>query len=893
MTEELKIQIQDFTKQYKNYKNYLSEVDWGTEYDIAEAYATEQGIIDNILKDLRNFLKENETSLHYKEVRKFFDLCASIANLHIERIDTYLKENDWGARYKGDRDSIISKMRNIEETEGVNKENKDFYNELKETLKVLEDDKRKEINFQKTLFSHKTATRVGVVSLNLDTKNTTKSPHLFFGDKKASLIMRNALYNQNTFLKEKTDSLNIKWESPNPSTSNEMFINMKEKDIPPYDEKKHFFEQPLSTIQFWEEEINKIKNGVNIGGYHISPFIYTSVNFGCLPQGKGENKRVKVAEFRDNEYFFDESLKEAVDKGYEALLMYGTRRFGKSGIEAQYLSQGLLSIERCIGNLTGFNTKDLGEVLTYLSTILLHLPPALRPNIDVFDTNKEIVLGMKKNQQEKIEMSKLSILNLDGGNKKASGQKPAGGTPDRVLMDEVAKGDSLTPYLAMRPALAGDDGKPRATVVMAGTAGESEISKSAEQMLKNTEAYGILPMNYDLLNRITDPEEITWENKKFATFVPSQMSLYIPKIDTNLKDFLKSDIEELSKISFKKTDWKKGKEFFKERRKEAEGDYTALSKEMSSHPLDTDDVYLSGDKNKFNAIGMKKHQQWLKEKEQTGRKFWFTQDADKKINLTLTNDPIIDIYPFKGGVFDAPVLVFEEVDEEPPFGLYVLGLDDVKHDRSDGDSVISATVYKRNWELSEWEDRVVCTYATRPERKEEAYKVIYYTMKYYNAIVFPENEDEGFKDFLERRYKTDSIKHLAESVNFSRSLDLDHNKNRPVGFSATIKNINRLNQRVLAYTQEPVNENDDLDGYMRINDTMLLEEMIRNKPGINADRIRSFGLALLYAEYLDKNNLYISRKRRYNRDEDNLSKPKPKMNKGFSNTIFKGMRKGR
>lgn len=38
-----------------------------------------------------------------------------------------------------------------------------------------------------------------------------------------------------------------------------MLINMKEKDIPKWDPHKHFFEQELSVIQFWQEEINKIK----------------------------------------------------------------------------------------------------------------------------------------------------------------------------------------------------------------------------------------------------------------------------------------------------------------------------------------------------------------------------------------------------------------------------------------------------------------------------------------------------------------------------------------------------------------------------------------------------------------------------------------------------------
>src|SRR5690606_16839374 len=73
-----------------------------------------------------------------------------------------------------------------------------------------------------------------------------------------------------------------------------------------------------------------------------------------------------------------------------------------------------------------------------------NLPPALRPVIDVFDTDKELILGMKKKTaQDKIQMAKMSIVNLDAGTKKASSQKPAGGTPDRILIDEALSEDEV------------------------------------------------------------------------------------------------------------------------------------------------------------------------------------------------------------------------------------------------------------------------------------------------------------------------------------------------------------------------------------------------------------------------------------------------------------------
>lgn len=1267
MNDELKIQLQDFRKQYKKYKSYMEGVDWNEEYDMVDAYNTESGIIDNIVKDLRNFLKENGDVSHLKDVVSFFKLCSEITEIHTKRIDKYLKNNDWGTKFKKVKDEVISEIEQLEK-KGDSENIKKQITVLRTKLSNIETEKRDAINFEKELFSQKTKTRVAIVNMNLDTTKHGSNSKIFFSDKKASLIMKDFLYGKESAVRERTDALKMNWGTPGVSTSGEMYINMDKRKIPKYDEKKHFFEQSIDVIQFWQEEIYKITYGVNINGYFLSPYLYFLSNFAYLPQGEGVDKRVTVAKLRDNEYFLDESIKRAIDGGYEALVLYGTRRFGKSASEAIFLAHKLITVPNCIGNLIGFSTKDLGEINIYLDTILSNLPPALRPNVNI-NSDKELVLGVKKTAQNPLNMSSLDILNLEGGTKKAAGQKPAGGTPDVVLFDEIGKGDALSPYLALRPALAGSEGKSRTLVLMAGcvcagtkvftnngkivniedlqknegilgfdgegvskepipwmqepkkkecyrittvggnsiecshdhpfltytskpksktltgkraedlkvgdklttpssiplfgdkeykdawlvgyiigdgysdrytqvycgeeetykyisenydtlilkeferkdgrgtyrtlgvrgmaptlkeagvygktklekrlpyniheyskeslsellsgyfdadgsvkirktnkggviklhsicrklledvkfnllrygihaninkdkeerqieikggsykcsplyclsigkhkdiitfyenirfkisrkqealekiatseintgssnkksvvfkvneenekfkhyegkrisnyrdarivkieyigekdvynltagntntylasgyitsnTAGQTSLSSSAETMLKNTEAYGILPMDYDLLEQISDPEYRTWTNKSFATFVPAQMSLYIPKIETNMADFLKIDNEELKKVPINVTDWKRGKEFFEERREKAKRDYKAESSEISSHPLDVDDVYLSGLKNPYNAVGMKAHKQWLIDEEKTGKKMRFHQNMDGKIITEETNDRIIEDYPYRGGTHDAPVQVFEEVDKEPPYGLYVIGLDDVKHDKSDGDSVISLTVYKRNWELSEWADRIVCTYATRPERKEEAYKVMYCIMKYYNAIVFPENDDEGFKDFLERTHKIDSIKHLAEGVNFSASLGLDHNKNRSIGFSTTVRNINRLNSRVLAYTKEPI-EGTVMSGHNLISDIMLLEEMINHQKGKNADRIRSFGLALIYAEYLDKNNLYISKGNKFsNRELPEDYKPL-KMNTGITNKKYKNIRR--
>lgn len=64
---------------------------------------------------------------------------------------------------------------------------------------------------------------------------------------------------------------------------------------------------------------------------------------------------------------------------------------------------------------------------------------------------------------------------------------------------------------------------------------------------------------------------------------------------------------------------------------------------------------------------------------------------------------------------------------------------------------------------------------------------------------------------------------------------------------------------------------------------MLLEEMIQYKKDNNADRLRSFGLSLIYAEYLDKSYIYPKKIKRFDETPE-VQKVKKKSINGFTNT---------
>ena len=873
MSPETKILLEEFKKEFKSYKDYVDVSPWMDDVNLhptkgylySNKLLTEISLIETIIKSLSKFKEDVGEDYMLKPIQTFIKDAIKIVEMHLKRIDLYKREYP------------------LDELSGES-----------------------EVKFHSELFSQKTKTKVSLSKLNITEKETVaKSPELFFGDDnnkgkyvKAPLLMRETLSEVIPLVKTRADNLNIDFNIPiiNPATSNEMLINMKEKDIPKWDPHKHFFEQELSVIQFWQEEINKIKNGINIGGYHIHPWLYWHLNIFKFAWGSGKDKYPKNPAFRDNEYFFTEMLKIAEEDGRKGILMYGSRRISKSVVMASYLMRTLYSVRNAKCTVLGFTfNPDLKAITDYMQESITNMVPAFKINVNNNDTEKQILLGLKaKNGTDRYDHSTLSITNLEDGSKKG-GQKSAGPTPDAWAMDEIAKGDCITVYNAAKPSFAGgENGKWRLIPLLAGTAGEAALSVSAEKMLKNPEGFDLLPMNWDLLEKHVDPDSITWTRDKFPYFVPAQLSLETgDKIKTTLGDFLGEDeLSPLQDIYMEKTDWIGAKKFYEEKRLKLENDIQLLASEVNSFPLKVEDCYLSTEKNKFPGLESKRRKDYIEEFGLWGEKGWVEKTYDGFYNFVIDNSKdIIWEYPYKGGNFDAPIVILDDPrpnDIEPPLGLYCIGFDDVKQDTSDGDSVISATIFKRSYEGGEWANRIVGWYDSRPDRKRDYYKNLYLLIKYFNARVLHENEDNGFIDFMETNHYDDLYIHMSDGIGLASEENFSKNKNRKWGWSPHGANPYHLEQRVVAYTKEDgiiIGDEEGLSGIDRINHPMLLYEFYKYKKGKNADRIRSFGLALALAQYYDKTNQYIKGRKKQTRDEiEDIKKNKIKTSKGLSYT---------
>jgi len=810
--------------------NTTSKVKTNIASAITDAKKTSIGndnaIVKNLLGRLTYFMKSTKGEKHLERNKKVTKYILDVIEVFVDRCGAYLDNNLL-------TDISDQEIRNLE------------------------------IKFQDLVFSSKINIEDTLDSLGAYVEHEDTIVK-FYRDDKASLILRAPLVLLNDDVKLITERIPVDW---NIAGSNEMYINMKPKDIPKWNSKKHFFDQELSTIQFWQEELNKITNGFTVGGYFIHPWMYFHLNYfkTPIPQEDGTEPTTQPS-LRDNEWFFAENLKACIhpdNPAYfsKAMLVYGTRRFAKSVIMASLAHWKILTKFNASGTIVGGSSSDLGALVGKVKTSMTYMERAFALDVTTQSwDNGETFFGIKEDISNAIIYSTLVVQNLQDGAKSKT-QKTAGLAPSVSIYDEIGKYAFLKPYLAALPSFKTPYGF-KCITVLAGTGGEADLSADAMEVLNNPEAYDLLPMNWDLLESKIDPEQITWKRRRFATFFPGQMAYeegFIKK-PKPFSEFLEIDNEVLAKIDIHLTDWEKNNNFLEAKlvtaraMRSTKGNLLEQQRKVQ-YPRDPEDCFITLEGNPFPSAEAKTHKEWVIATGQQGRKVILSKNSKGVIEDTPAEYLQEPQFPFPGGFIDSPVILHEPLPETtPPFGLYIVGLDDYKHEQSDGDSVGSFTVYKREW-MDKWSLRVVATYAARPNPQTKFHRQGYYLIKAFNGLCFPENEDMNFKTYLDKKHETDVI--LMKGLDFASQFNLNNNGNRAFGWNPTTKNIAFGLGLLVNYTSEELTIIDEhgqeqsILGVQRINDVGILEEIQNFTKDGNFDRLRSFMSALMYAHYLD------------------------------------------
>jgi hypothetical protein len=515
-------------------------------------------------------------------------------------------------------------------------------------------------------------------------------------------------------------------------------------------------------------------------------------------------------------------------------------------------------------SVVGFSDSDLSNIGEYCEYGLDHVHPFFRINRTKTDWSSGVTLGKRMSNGVRDIHAIISIANINMG-RKTSTQKTAGLTPATAIFDEVGKGPIKKPYTAAMPSYDTPYGW-RLSPILAGTGGEVELSKDAQEMFSDPETYNLLVMDWDILNRRAMKGK-TWKERKWAMFVPGQMANSGVKRTIGLGDYLgKPDDKKLNKIKIDATDFEAStNKLNEERKKLSTKDRVAYTSHTMFYPFTIDDCFLSSSQNLFPVEYAIKHKNDLLESGQySGMLCDVFLESGNKLGTTKSNKQLAG-FPFSGGVIDAPVQIFE-MPQSNRFDdfIYVSGSDPYKQAKSDTPSLGAFYVFKRRVGIRDpYAYRIVASYVSRPSSIDQFCRTCEVLQKGYGAICLMENADQMYEQYLNRKSGMPASFFLfAGEVIANKYVKAGSRQNSKLGLYPTPGNQNLLFSCVVDYCwQDFVIGYDDqtglditVKGIELIDDIALLDEIIQYKPGLNVDRIIAFGHALVLARYFDDNN---------------------------------------
>ena len=619
------------------------------------------------------------------------------------------------------------------------------------------------------------------------------------------------------------------------------FINQKRIPDKESEEYKQFFN--------FHKEI--CLNGAMMDGVYINPFLYWHLNIWHTEVDViDDNGRIsqKYANplLRDNEWVVSNEIDKAHNEK-RGLVILGIRRFAKSVIEASYIAWGATFDENSQNIIAGLNAPDIKLITDKIDKGLNFIPEAWRWQRVEDNWKNQVTLGIKTKAGERIPFSQILIRNLDEGNNE---EAIAGTKPRKLIIDEIGKGNFLRGFQAAVPGFTTPYGWG-CSPILTGTGGDMKKFMDAKSLFFDVDNFNFLTYNNEKDERRVHGLYISYKYRMEAK-EKSTLGAFLNKSkDSSLYnvEMLVSNEEKAAEITSNNL----------ERLRKA-GDRIAYLKEKMYYPMDVDDIFLNEDTNIFDIEAAKRQKSRLLLQARTGIPVILFNDGDK-INHEFTDKLPITNFPLKNSdLKDAPVIIYEFPVENPPYGLYVAGVDPYRQGKSAYSSSLGAVyIYKRMHNLlgEKYQDMFVASYVARPDKKETWEEQARLLIKYYNARALCENDDISFIEYMKAK---GDAHYLEKQPQWLQEVVPNTTVKREYGIHRSAqKVIDYLHNCLKAYLEESLLiEKDDqgniireMTGISKIFDPVLLEEIIQYNDQGNFDRIIAAELAIAQALKMD------------------------------------------
>jgi hypothetical protein len=598
---------------------------------------------------------------------------------------------------------------------------------------------------------------------------------------------------------------------------------------------------------FFEFHKELCTNGAMMNGVYINPFLYWHLNI-WHTEVDVMDERGRIAQkysnplLRDNEWLVTNEIDRAHAEK-KGLVILGIRRFAKSVIEASYIGWGATFDENSQNIIAGLNAPDIKLITDKIDKGLNFLPEAWRWQRIEDNWKNQVTLGIKTKSGERIPFSQILIRNLDEGNNE---EAIAGTKPRKLIIDEIGKGSFLRGLQAATPGFTTPFGWG-CSPILTGTGGDMKKFMDAKSLM-----FDVNNFNFLEYNNAKD------ENRIHGLFISAKYRMEA-KEESTLGAYLhEPESSDLHNVPMLVSNEEKAIEITNdnlEKLKKA-GDRIAYLKEKMYYPQEVDDIFLNEDTNIFDIEAAKRQKIRLLQQERTGTPVVLYSE-DGTIKHEFTDKQPITNFPLKNSdQKDAPVIIYEFPIENPPYGLYVAGVDPYRQGKSEYSSSLgSVYIYKRMHDITgeKYQDMFVASYCARPDKKETWEEQARYLIKYFNARTLVENDEISFIEYMKSK---GDAHYLERQPQWLMEVVPNTTVRREYGIHRSSEKIrNYLHSCLKNYMEEVIytekdeegNVTKELQGVGKIFDPVLLEEIIQYNDSGNFDRIIAAELAIAQA----------------------------------------------
>jgi len=603
--------------------------------------------------------------------------------------------------------------------------------------------------------------------------------------------------------------------------------------------------------EFFNHHKELCLNGAMMDGVYINPFLYWHLNFwntevDIIDERGRISQKYANPYLRDNEWVITNEIDRAQNER-KGLVILGIRRLAKSVLESSYIAWGATFDENSQNVIAGLNSPDIKLITDKIDKGLNFIPEAWRWQRIEDNWKNQVTLGIKTKSGERIPYSSILIRNLDEGNNE---EAIAGTKPRKLIIDEIGKGSFLRGLQAAIPGFTTPFGWG-CSPILTGTGGDMKRFMDAKSLMFDVDNF-----NFLTYNNSKDTSRI------HGLFISNKYRMEA-KEDSSLGAFLNVPLSsELHQVKMLVSNEEKANALTVsnlERLKKA-GDRIAYLKEKMYYPQEVDDIFLNEDTNIFDIESAKRQKSRLLQQLRTGTPVILFQD-EGKISHEFTDKLPISNFPLKNSdLKDAPVVIYEFPIENPPYGLYVAGVDPYRQGQSAYSSSLgSVYIYKRMHSLMDekYQDMFVASYCARPDKKETWEEQARMLIKYYNARTLCENDDISFIEYMKSK---GDAQYLEKQPQWLMEIVPNTTVKREYGIHrSSQKIIDYLHACLKKYMEESIVKETDENGSVirevfgvnKILDPVLLEEIIQYNDNGNFDRIIAAELAIAQALKMD------------------------------------------